>query len=113
MGSPQFITHSTLNRAEAQPFEVGNVQWIREPGVGNRAELSSGYWFISPEEAPDPMRIVSAADETIFIIEGRIRLQPEGAEAFELAAGSSAALNKSTVVTWTVLEPTVEFFVYS
>ncbi|CAH0176987.1 hypothetical protein SRABI76_01428 [Microbacterium oxydans] len=109
----QFITASTQDHTKSEPFEVGEVQWVRRPGEGGREELAAGYWFITPAQTPGPMVVEAHADETIYIIEGRVRIEPEGSEAFEVAAGGSASMNKGVSATWTVLEPTVEFFVYS
>lgn len=111
--SEQFITAGSVDAAKCEPFEVGEVQWVRRPGEGERDELSAGYWFITPEQTPGPMVVVAHADETICIIEGRVRIEPEGSAAFEVSAGGSASMNKGVSATWTVLEPTVEFFVYS
>ena len=108
-----FVETSALDRSQAEPFEVGTVQWIRRPGQGDRDVLSSGFWFVGPEDVPGPIRVVSHADETVYILEGHIRIEPEGGEAFELRAGSVASFNKGVAAMWTVLEPTVEFFVYS
>ncbi|GAB3398690.1 hypothetical protein GCM10027515_04180 [Schumannella luteola] len=107
------ISFGTLDRSKAEPFEVGTVQWIRRPGDGDRADLSSGFWFISPDETPGAMRVVGHADETVYILEGHLRVEPEGGEAFELTAGSVATFDKGVPALWTVLAPTVEFFVYS
>ncbi|MGO2111324.1 MAG: cupin domain-containing protein [Pseudoclavibacter sp.] len=108
-----FTVNDAFDRAATEPFEVGVVQWIRRPGDGGRADLSSGFWFITPDETPGPMRIVGHADETVHLLEGRIRVEPEGGEPFELTAGSVASFNRGGAATWTVLEPSVEFFVYS
>ncbi len=113
MQQEQFTVFGARDRAAAEPFEAGVVQWIRRPGAGGRTDLSAGFWFISPEEAPEPVVVTGHADETIYIIEGRVRIHPEGGEEQELVAGSSASLNKGVPATWTILEPTVEFFVYS
>ena len=113
MATDNFTVTGSLDRSAAVPFEVGVVQWVREPGQGERGELSAGFWFITPEEAPGPMVVVGHADETVHIVEGRVRIEPEGQDAVELTAGSVASFNKGVPVTWTVLEPTVEFFVYS
>ncbi|MGU3643406.1 cupin domain-containing protein [Microbacterium sp. C23T] len=111
--SEQFTIAGTIDRTAAEPFQVGVVQWVRRPGEGGREQLSAGYWFVSPDETPGPMLVVGHADETVHIVEGRVRIEPEGGEAIELTAGGSASLNKGVPATWTVLEPTVEFFVYS
>ncbi|MGK3950861.1 cupin domain-containing protein [Microbacterium sp. I2] len=113
MSSKAFTSAGTLDRNAAEPFEVGVVQWLRRPGDGERADLSSGFWFIHPDETPGPMVVVGHADETVYILEGRVRIQPDGGEEIELTAGGSASINKGVSATWTVLEPTVEFFVYS
>ncbi|MFS0893389.1 cupin domain-containing protein [Microbacterium sp. 179-I 3D3 NHS] len=108
-----FISNARFDRTAAEPFEVGTVQWTRRPGEGERGDLSSGFWFITPEETPGAMRVVGHADETVYIIEGHLRIEPEEGEVFELTAGSVASFNKGTAALWTVLAPTVEFFVYS
>lgn len=112
MSSP-FVTAYTIDRTAAEPFEVGTIQWIRRPGEGGRDVLSSGFWFISPEQTPGPMPVTGHADECVYIIEGRVRVEVEGADPLELGPGASASFNKGDTATWTVLEPTVEFFVYS
>ena len=113
MATDHFTIAGTLDRAAAEPFEVGTVQWIRRPGEGGRDDLSAGYWFISPDETPGPMEVTGHADETVHILEGRVRIEPRNADALEPRAGDSASINKGVTATWTVLEPTVEFFVYS
>ena len=111
--SEHFTISGSIDRRAAEPFEVGVVQWIRRPGDGGRQDLSAGYWFITPDETPGPMLVLGHADETVHIVEGRVRIEPEGEDAIELTAGGSASLNKGVPATWTVLEPTIEFFVYS
>jgi uncharacterized protein len=113
MKTPHYTVTGSISPAVAEPFEVGTVQWLRRPGNGDREILSSGFWFVTPEETPGAMEIVGHADETIFIIEGRVRIQPRGEDAIELSAGSVASINKGVPATWTVIEPTTEFFVYS
>ena len=53
------------------------------------------------------------ADETIHIIEGHLRIEVEGGDAYDLTPGGAASFNKGARTRWTVLAPTVEFFVYS
>lgn len=113
MAVDAFTVAGRMDRHLAEPFEVGLVQWIRRPGSGERSDLSAGFWFISPDETPGPMVVVGHADETVYIVEGRVRIEPEGGDAVELATGATASLNRGTSAMWTVLEPTVEFFVYS
>ncbi|KHK96689.1 hypothetical protein LK09_14050 [Microbacterium mangrovi] len=113
MAADTFTVTGALDQTAVEPFEVGTVQWVRRPGEGERDDLSAGFWFISPEQTPGPMLVVGHADETVHIVEGRVRIEPEGQDAVELTSGSVASFNKGVPVTWTVLEPTVEFFVYS
>ena len=113
MTTTGFTVSGSIDRGLAEPFEVGTVQWVRRPGSGNRDELSWGFWFITPGQAPEPMLVVGHADETVYIVEGHVRIEVEGQDAIELRPGGAASLNKGVPATWTVLEPTVEFFVYS
>lgn len=108
-----FIAHGHRDDTQHEPFEVGTVQWIRRPGDGNRNELSSGFWKVSHTEAPEPFDLVTQGDETILILEGAIRIEPQDGEPITLRAGSTASLNDGTRSRWTILEPTIEFFVYS
>lgn len=109
----QFIAHGARDDSRHEPFEVGTVQWIRRPGEGDRGALSCGFWKVSPEQAPEPFDLVTEGDETILILEGAIRIEPEDGEAIILREGSTASLNDGTRSRWTILEPTVEYFVYS
>lgn len=109
----EYISHGHRDDSAQEPFELGTVQWVRRPGEGDRAGLSSGFWHVSPEQAPEPFDLVSHGDETILILEGSIRIQPADGEEFTLTAGSSASFNDGSRARWTILEPVVEFFVYS
>lgn len=111
--SPAFTASSTLDPARNEPFELGHVQWVRRFGEGDRPALACGYWHVTPAEAPEPFDLLMEADETIHIIEGHLRIEVEGGEAYDLTAGSSASFNKGARTRWSVLAPTVEFFVYS
>lgn len=108
-----YISHGARDDAKHEPFELGTVQWLRRPGDGDRTGLSSGFWKVTPDEAPEPFDLVSHGDETIFILEGAIRIEPADGEAFTLTAGSSASFNDGTRSRWTILDPVLEFFVYS
>jgi hypothetical protein len=108
-----FSVGATFDAELYEPFEMGVVQWIRRFGDGDRPQLASGFWHITPEQAPEPFDLVSEGDETIHILEGRLRVEVDGGQVHELGAGSVASFNKGIHSRWTVLEPTVEFFVYS
>lgn len=111
--NPAFTTSASLDRNKNVPFELGSVQWIRKFGEGDREALACGYWHVTPEEAPEPFDLLIEADETIAIIEGHIAIEVEGGGIYDLTPGGAASLNKGAQTKWTVLEPTVEFFVYS
>ncbi len=96
-----------------EPFEVGQVQWLRRAGDGDRPGLMAGFWSVTPEEMPPATPHEFPFDETIYIVEGAMRVEVEGGEAVELAEGDSASFNKGTKVLWTIHRPVVEFFVYS
>lgn len=97
-----------------EPFELGTVQWLRRPGDNGNESLSAGIWQISPDEAPEPFDLPIEQDETIYIVSGHLRIEvKDGATTHDLTAGSMASLSRGAMTRWTILEPTVEFFVYS
>jgi uncharacterized cupin superfamily protein len=96
-----------------EPFEVGQVQWLRRQGEGERPALMAGYWHVTPEEMPPGTPHEFPFDETIYVVEGAMRIDVDGGEAIELAEGDSASFNRGTKVAWTIHRPVTEFFVYS
>jgi uncharacterized cupin superfamily protein len=55
----------------------------------------------------------SAHDESFLLIEGRVRLEfPDGSTAV-MSAGDAASITKGARIRWTILEPMLEFFVYT
>ncbi|TAP41952.1 cupin domain-containing protein [Arthrobacter sp. S39] len=108
-----FTTSSALDPNKNEPFELGQVQWIRRFGEGGRPALACGYWHVTPVEAPEPFDLLIDADETISIVEGHLRIEVEGGDTYDLTAGGAASFNKGARTRWEVLAPTVEFFVYS
>ena len=47
------------------------------------------------------------------MLDGRLRIQVQDGDTFDLTAGSMASFTEGAMTRWQVLEPTVEFFVYS
>jgi len=113
MTTNEFTVSGHHDPSGFEPFELGEVQWIRRPGEGGRPALSSGFWRVTPDQAPEPFDLVGEADETITILEGHIQVEVEGAGVYDLTPGSAASFNKGARMRWTILEPTLEFFVYS
>lgn len=110
---PSQVFHGERDDRATEPFEVGTVQWVRRFGEGGRDGLACGFWHVSPDDAPEPFELVSEGDETVLILEGAIRIEPADDEPFTLTPGHSASFNDGVKVRWTILEPTVEYFVYS
>jgi uncharacterized protein len=103
----------SYDESALEPFEVGRVQWIRRFGEGGRGTSAAGFWVVSPEDAPEPFTVVGEADESIYLVDGRLSLEIDGGPAVELGPGSAATLNRGVSTRWTIHEPVVEFFVYS
>lgn len=96
-----------------EPFELGTVQWLRRPGDNGNEALSAGIWKVTPEQAPEPFDLPINEDETIYIVSGHLHIEVLDGDSFDLKAGSMASFSKGAKTRWTVVEPTVEFFVYS
>jgi len=111
MSAPVF--HAGRNDSQAEPFEVGRVQWLRRHGDGGNPALAAGIWTVTPEDAPEAFDLPITEDETIYIVSGHLRIEVIGGDTFDLAAGSMASFSQGAKTRWQVLEPTVEFFVYS
>jgi uncharacterized protein len=96
-----------------EPFEVGQVQWLRRAGDGERPGLMAGLWFVTPEDMPAGSPHEFPSDETIYVIEGAMRIDVEDGDTLGLSAGDMASFNRGTRAAWTIHRPVVEFFVYS
>ncbi len=113
MTNSAFTTAANLDPTKNEPFELGQVQWVRRFGDGERAPLACGFWHVTPDEAPEPFDLLIEADETITILEGHLTIEIAEGETYDLTPGGAASFNKGAKTKWTVHEPTVEFFVYS
>lgn len=90
------------------PFEAGQVAWLRQDD-----DVVAGIWVCAPEEQQGIHEAEFEKNETIHIIEGRIRVEIVGGATHELGPGDSASFVQGTVGRWKVLEAVKEFFVYS
>jgi uncharacterized cupin superfamily protein len=111
MSAPVF--HAGPDTDAFEPFEVGQVQWLRRNGDGGNDALAAGIWKVTPEDAPKAFDLPITEDETIYIVSGHLRIEVIGGDSFDLKAGSMASFSQGTKTRWQVVEPTVEFFVYS
>jgi uncharacterized protein len=91
-----------------EPFEAGVVKYLRQDD-----DVVSGLWVCSPEEQPGIHEAVFESNETVYIIEGRVRVDIVDGPTYELAAGDAASFVKGTTGRWKVLEKVTEFFIYS
>lgn len=105
---PAEAHYSSSQADDFEPFEVGVVKWVRRDD-----DVQAGLWIATPEQQPDPLEITLAGDETIYLLEGRIRVEVIDGPVFELSAGDMASFRKGTTTMWTVIEPVKEFFVLS
>jgi uncharacterized protein len=103
------VAYSTsLDSDTYEPFEAGVVNWLRKDD-----QVVAGIWVCRPEEQPGIHEAEFEQNETVYIIEGRVRVEIVDGPTYELTAGDSAAFVKGTVGRWKVLEAVKEFFVYS
>jgi uncharacterized cupin superfamily protein len=90
------------------PFEAGVVNWLRQDEA-----VQSGVWRCKASEQPGIHEGEFEGNETVLILEGRVRVEIVGGPTFELGPGDSASFVAGTVGRWKVLEDVKEFFVYS
>lgn len=102
---------STVNPQDWEPFEVGEVHWIRKED-GDAGFVQVGLWRATPEQQPDIHEAVFQHNETVHILKGRVRVEIVGGPAVELSAGGIASFVKGTTGRWKILEPVLEFFIY-
>lgn len=106
MSAPAYNMPADANAFE--PFEAGVVQWLRKDDA-----VASGLWVCRPDEQPGVHEAVFEMNETVYIIEGKVRVEIVDGPTYELSAGDSASFVKGTTGRWKVLEKVTEFFVYS
>jgi uncharacterized cupin superfamily protein len=89
---------------EGQPN--ARVHWVRPEGHGSQMV---GVYRCDPAV----FRYTWGADETIHVLEGRVRIEVEGEPSVELTAGGIASFSAGDRGVWHVLEPFCEVFVLS
>ena len=105
--------HTQIGTTAYEPFLVegrpfGEVHWLRNGGSGNGL-LLTGLW----KHPPGMFDYTFPADETLHVLEGRVRIRLSGDNEVELQPGDLASFAKGTPSTWTILEPLKKFFVIS
>lgn len=91
---------------------IGTIQLLRSIEKTDKT-VTTGYWTVSPEDAPEPFSETAAHDETFIVLSGSLKVSDDQGNEVVLGAGGSGSFDAGTVVTWTVLEPVVKFWVHS
>ena len=111
------VTPITTEDYEDMPLEEhvvsgtpnAKVHWIRTEGSG-LGMLQTGLFVIQPSVC----RWVFEGDETIYVIEGEVRIDfVDSGESIELRAGDIGSFSKGVDAIWTFKNPFKEFFVLS
>lgn len=89
---------------EGQPN--ARVHWLRPEGHGSQI---AGVYRCDPAV----FRYTWEADETIHVLEGRVRIEVEGGPNLELGVGDIASFSAGDRGVWNVLESFCELFVLS
>jgi uncharacterized cupin superfamily protein len=90
-----------------EPFSAGQVKWLR-----NDDATQSGHWRCTVAEQPNVHEAPFPADETVYVLRGRVRVEIVDGPTVELGPGDSASFRRGTIGRWTLLEDFEEFFVY-
>jgi uncharacterized cupin superfamily protein len=80
------------------------VHWVRPDGQGSQLV---GIFRADPAV----FRYAWEADETIHVLEGRVRIELEGGERLELGVGDVGSFAQGCRGVWRILEPFCEVFV--
>ncbi len=111
------VTPITTEEYEDMPLEghivsgdpKAKIHWIRREGSGV-GMLQTGLFIAQPSVC----RWVFEGDETIYVIEGEVRIDfVESGESVELIAGDIASFPKGVDAIWTFRKQFKEFFVLS
>jgi uncharacterized cupin superfamily protein len=113
--SPAFV--SRVDGSDFEPYEFdeedviegepnARIHWVRPEGTGAQAV---GIY----RGDPCVFRYTWHTDETIYVLEGRARVEVEGGETIELGVGDVASFPAGGRSVWHLLEPFCELFVLS
>jgi hypothetical protein len=111
------IHHSIDNPSEFEPFPLpevsegepdAQVHWLRKEGTDGTT-LMVGVFTANPSR----FGYAFETDETIHILDGRVRIELDSGDVVELQPGDIASFPKGEHATWEILEPFREFFVLS
>ena len=95
---------------------VSTTEWEPDPDVGGLMHVlcTEGRMQVGLtryDEAPDPVPWTLPEREAFLILEGRARIDIEGAASLDLGPGDFACLPQGAVTTWHVTTPFREFWV--
>src|SRR5262245_57832053 len=80
------------------------VHWVRREGHGSQVV---GIY----RSEPAAIRYLWEADETIHVLEGRVRIEFEDGRSVELGPGDVGSFTSGDRAVWHILEPFCELFV--
>jgi len=117
MNGPYEIKHSIDRPTEFEPLPLpdvvegdpdARVHWLRTTGSGD-CTLQTGIFVAQPSR----FRYTFEADETIYVIEGRVTVSLDHGDSVTLGPGQIASFPSGAQATWQITEPLREFFVLS
>jgi uncharacterized cupin superfamily protein len=105
----------SVNASDLEPFPFpeedilegkpdSRVHWVRPEGQGS--QLVGVF-----RSDPCVIRYAWEADETIHVLEGRVRIESVDGQAVDLGVGDVASFTAGDRGTWHILEPFCELFV--
>jgi hypothetical protein len=106
---------SSVNSSDFESFALPNedvlkgepnarVHWLRPEGHGSQV---AGVFRCDPAV----FRYAWEVDETIHVLEGRVRIEVDGGATLELGVGDIASFSAGDRGAWHVLDPFCELFV--
>ena len=112
LGAPEeqdvFVSSIETEDFEPDPEVGGETHMFRDSGG-----LQAGLWRVPAGATWEPFTFTLEQNETILILEGRVRIQVTGGATLDLAAGDMVSLNAGMETTWDVHPPFKEFWVLS